>query len=368
MSARPAPRRPVAWARWVAGLFALAAVAGCGRPPATGDAAARRVAQRGPLKLDVVVTPPSPRVGDLIRVAVEFLAPDDYDVQLPEAGAFGDLGAKLVEAPEPRPAESGRVWRREFTIAPGESGKVEIPALSVRYDPRAPVDPNLDGPPATQPTLTQELASEPITLDIGSVLTDEDDPSKPRDITGALSPEAPPLSWRDRLLIAGAAAAVVAGAIAAYAYIRARGRRPLPAPSPEAWALQRIDELARQDWFADGRVSARYYDLTEIVREYIERQFELAAPEMTTEEFLVHATRDRRAALLQPARLRSFLEACDIVKYAAFHPRPEEALIAIESARAYVSESAAARRAAAPPADARQSDPVNSGQVSNVKQ
>ena len=47
------------------------------------------------------------------------------------------------------------------------------------------------------------------------------------------------------------------------------------------------------------------------------------------------------------AALCSFLEACDIVKYAAFTPRREDADDALRSARVFVDATAAAARQSA---------------------
>jgi hypothetical protein len=49
------------------------------------------------------------------------------------------------------------------------------------------------------------------------------------------------------------------------------------------------------------------------------------------------------AARFDPLRLRVFMEACDIVKYAAFTPQPADVAAAQDTARAYVQETSVAR-------------------------
>ena len=79
-------------------------------------------------------------------------------------------------------------------------------------------------------------------------------------------------------------------------------------------------------------------------------RFRLRAPEMTTEEFLTALSRDRSAVPYDAGALRSFMEACDLVKYAALEPRAEDAAAALGAARTFVEQSAAA--AVARPAEA----------------
>jgi hypothetical protein len=99
--------------------------------------------------------------------------------------------------------------------------------------------------------------------------------------------------------------------------------------------------LASYDWVDRGRAREYYYRLTEIVRQYIERKFGIAAPEMTTEEFLNMLARDHGALPCQPDPLRYFLEACDYVKYAALQPRRDDAEGALATARSFVHATAA---------------------------
>ena len=170
---------------------------------------------------------------------------------------------------------------------------------------------------------------------------------RPRDITGTLVPArmfsqaAPP--W---LLALGITLALVAALIIFWRW-QSRRRRERPAILPEIWALQSLAELERTDWIGTGRAREFYYRLSEIIRAYIEKKFALAAPEMTTEEFLLTLTRLRGALPYDAERLRAFLQACDIVKYAAYSPQREDAEQVLATARTFVYETAAAAERAA---------------------
>mgnify|MGYP005836887173 CR=1 FL=1 len=328
-------------------------IAGCQResePPAV----VRDVAERGPLRLTVEAEPKEVIVGDAVRVRVTFEAPHEYEVQLPEAAAFESLSARVVATPEPRPGERGTVWQREFVLEPAVSGKLEIPSLEVGYRGRADrsltVAAGINNAAETQPVgqvslpdgrgLEQSIVSRSLTVEVRSVLTAQDKPESPRDITATrLPPEPPRPVWQWAVLVGG----VAAGACALYFAYRAWRKwatRPPPPILPEVWALRALAELDALDWDSSEQVRTGYYRLTEIVREYIERKFGLAAPEMTTEEFLRALSRRPQALPYDAYRLREFLEACDRVKYAAVQPGVEETRGVIMAARAFVNATA----------------------------
>ena len=259
-------------------------------------------------------------------------------MRFPDVEEIERLTIRNVKTDDPRPAADGGLdWRQSFVIEPFRSGELQIPALTIKYA-RKPADPD------AEPRYEHELTAKSLQVTVRSALTTQDSVQQPRDITGTLLPPRPPMSpWRMGL-IAGVVAGVLAAAYAAYRLIRRRRSRPPPPVLPEVWALAALTELAGLDWFERGRVREYYYRLTEIVRRYIERQFGLAAPEMTTQEFLSTLARNRAALPYDTERLRAFLETCDIVKYAAYHPLPQDAEEAMRAARAFINATAVAVR------------------------
>jgi hypothetical protein len=321
-------------------LFLVALLPGCHPKPPPEPEAVRDVVQRGPLKLVVTAAPPKVQVGDPVTITVNLDTPEGYTVTLPAESAFGDLGAKQTDAYDARPAATGVAWQRTFAFEPIASGPLEIPSLVVKYAHAAPGTQPTTAP-ATQP-VQNELASAALKIEVLSALTAQDNPSSPRDITGTLLPPIPPLKPWQWALIVSAVLVLAAAGLWAYKRIRRRLSRPPPPVLPEIWALRALEALAREDWFTAGQFREYYYRLTEIVRSYIERKFTLAASEMTTEEFLNTLAHDRGALPYDAERLRVFLEACDLVKYAAARPRREDGDAVLGTARAFVHATAAA--------------------------
>src|SRR5205814_750413 len=84
------------------------------------------------------------------------------------------------------------------------------------------------------------------------------------------------------------------------------------------------------------------------VRRYLEDRFALRAPELTTEEFLARAGDSTALAPGHRAVLRSFLERCDRVKFAAYRPPESESREVIAAARRFLEETRPSLEPAAP--------------------
>lgn len=298
--------------------------------------------ERGPLKLTVRAAPSDITVGDSFVVTVELLTPEGYAVEFPTAEAFGEIPTRTLDATGPLPAESGAAWRTSYELTPLVSGELELPPLAVAYRPPSDA--------GTQPAFKQELVSSPLKLQVASVLTANDAPTAPRDISAPLLPPAPPTPLWQKLTIVAAATTCVALAFLVYRAWRRYASRPPPPIAPEVWALQALATLEDPTWLDASRLREFTYRVTEILRAYIERKFGLAAPEMTTEEFLTVLARRRHSLPYDADRLRAFLESCDFIKYAALQPRREDAASMLATARAFVHATAAAAEAARTPA------------------
>jgi len=312
----------------------LLALAGCRSEPPP-QPAVRDEVERGPLKLVVEARPTEAWIGDPVELSIHVHTPADYQIRWPAPTDFGELHVAQVGEPARRPAaDGGWDWTCRFRIETSASGTLEIPPLTVAYGRQT-------APPATASVFDNELTSAALRVTVRSALTTQDSVANPRDITGTLMPRQS--FWRVLWpwLVAAAVAGMLAGGATAWWRMRQRRRREPPPLIPEIWALQMLAHLQPEQVEA-GRAREFYYELSEIIRSYIEKKFGLAAPEMTTEEFLAALARDRSALPYDVQRLRAFMEACDIVKYAAYHPSRQDAEHALGTARTFVHTTAAA--------------------------
>jgi hypothetical protein len=120
-----------------------------------------------------------------------------------------------------------------------------------------------------------------------------------------------PLTWA---AVAAGAFVLSAAAVAAWRWLR---RRQLLALTPCAAALQQLEEARR---LMDPEHAREYcFAASQIIRNYIERQFQMHAPRLTTEEFLRDLVEVRDTMLAtQRALLGDFLEHCDLAKFAGW--------------------------------------------------
>jgi uncharacterized protein YggL (DUF469 family) len=109
--------------------------------------------------------------------------------------------------------------------------------------------------------------------------------------------------------------------------------------SPWDMALREFNELMNKQLVASGHVKEHYAQLSQIVRTYIENRFELKAPEMTTEEFLISLNNTSRLTSDQKRLLREFLTQCDLVKFARYTPEVDEIQKSLDLAIKFVQET-----------------------------
>jgi hypothetical protein len=141
-------------------------------------------------------------------------------------------------------------------------------------------------------------------------------------------PPKSPVAWW-----AGIAGGVAVIALSTYFWRKHSRKKTVPRPS--AIALKSLMELANtRDSLAADAFAER---AAQLVRNYIEAQFGIAAPRRTTEEFLRDLNEKNQLSLIQQNQtLQPFLKSCDLAKFAGanldFHRREE----LIETAREFV--------------------------------
>lgn len=87
-------------------------------------------------------------------------------------------------------------------------------------------------------------------------------------------------------------------------------------------AFRELDKLREEKLWARGEVKQYYTRLTEITRQYIERQYGIPAMESTTEEILDAFGRTNAEDQLLDEILKELLELADLVKFAREDPLP----------------------------------------------
>lgn len=155
-----------------------------------------------------------------------------------------------------------------------------------------------------------------------------------------------PLPWWVWTAIAGM---VIILAVAAWLYWQHRRERAQEVFVPRKSAAEEVRERLEQarQFMLAGEVEAFYVEVSNAVRQYIERQFRLRAGEQTTEEFLQDMARSPRMQEAHKELLAEFMTQCDLVKFARYQPGPAEMEGALAAAARFVDETVPQEMAAA---------------------
>lgn len=234
-----------------------------------------------------------------------------------------------AEAPQTISSENGRqIWQMKFVLAPALTGEqaLLIEPLRFRIDEGA-----------------LETASwGAIAARISSVVANADLKSL-RDPTSIeeLAPQegGMPMYW----WLTGAG---VAGALVCATLFVLRKRRVVRAAAPAAQvALRELERIAAMNLPEKGHVKQFHAMLGEVVRRYLEKAVHIPARRQTTSEFLQAAKESGTLPADDQDFLRSFLERCDLAKFAGASVSLHECRNSIDQVRAWIQKSKLAQRA-----------------------
>ena len=114
----------------------------------------------------------------------------------------------------------------------------------------------------------------------------------------------------------------------------------IPLRPAEEVALEKLDAIKEKKIWQQGQVKEYYTQLTDVVREYIARRFEVSSVEQTSDETL----RDIRPLLIERKdlydQLRKMLTLADLVKFAKWSTTPDENELSLRNAYTFVKETA----------------------------
>jgi hypothetical protein len=277
-----------------------------------------------PVGAKVEVDRTSVNIGDRITYKIKVKAPKDYEIQIPSFGeTLADFAVKDFIASQR--GFFSKTYIHSYILDSFKTGEFTIPAAVIKYK-------------ASEALEWKEAVTDEITVTVKSLLNETERSAGIRDIKG-------PYSIKDLTLIyiAIAVIAVILIGIAIYMFLKKRKDRkkitaPLPPPAHET-ALNALSALLDRNLISEGKIREFYFELSNIVRHYLEDRFYLKAPEMTTEEFLLHLKNTDILNLDQKSLLREFLSHCDMVKFAKHLPGDKEIESSYGSARRLVEQT-----------------------------
>jgi hypothetical protein len=293
-----------------------------------------KTTENGPVKATVTLWPAQPHLGDPIYLRLEITAPAGIQVDAPfqEAGdqRMGRFTVTGFTREQTRTKDGGQQQDQTYTLEAPSSGKQRVPPLRITMlDTRAAA-----GSAAGK---RQELLTDELPVDVLPVEQAQVD-AKLHDALGPLDPDVGGTPWIWIVGIASALAVLGSGSLLALRAWQAR-RRLAKRKSAYEEAVAKLRVLEQRGAPTEDLADGWFVELSAIVRGYLERRYEIRAPELTTEEFLQVATRSPELTPDHRSLLTSFLERCDRVKFAGYRPDSGESIATLAAARGFVEDT-----------------------------
>jgi len=112
----------------------------------------------------------------------------------------------------------------------------------------------------------------------------------------------------------------------------------LPPEKPHEKAQRLLRELAAAKLWEQGRVKEYYSALSDIIRNYLEERYGVAAMEQTTDELLALAKNNREVKKVRQ-ELKKILRTADLAKFAKANPLPEEHMQCMDAAHEIIKRT-----------------------------
>ena len=258
-------------------------------------------------------------IGDRIKYVIELKAAGDIKINIQKFPEYkiGEFEIKDSGTDVKNGLFGSRTFYNRYYISAYTDGKQVIPQVEVRYKFR-------NGNWQTKKTDTI-----PVTID--SVLPKTRVPDDIKDIKGPIYLYQ--INWT---LIAVMVSIITVLILLIMICVKIIKRRPVRLPHETA--LEELESL-KSFLTKTGDVKEYYVRVSDCIRHYIERAFGLKAPEMTTEEFLNSLRDSDGLTPEQKELLKSFLNACDLVKFAKYLPPSSEVEAVFTAAKKFVEET-----------------------------
>lgn len=299
---------------------------------------------QGTVSLETEVDKSTITIGDIIRYTLAVTYSPDVRVNMPSPGSnLGQFEIQDYDVQEPQEIDDMLRQASVFQISIYDTGSYTIPPIEIGYQ--------IEGD-STRYT----LQSEAVAIRVNSVK-----PSEAEDIKDIKAPLTVPPDYSFYYYLAGLALLLAIIIVAIFIYMKKfrRVETPFfkpPPPRPEhEIAYEALDRLEKSDLLPNGEIKAYYVEISEIIRAYLARRYEIHVLEMTTTEVMWQLEESQHLKQQHLEMIKDFLDRCDMVKFAKHKPADEHHQKIMQDARKIIDET---RRVFIAPPEADETEPV----------
>jgi hypothetical protein len=264
-------------------------------------------------------------IGDKIKVKISVPAQNGVSVQFP----IPDFKAnKLVQVDTAKidtlKKGTETTYIQEYHLSAFDSGKFYFPSLRFIFKKDGDTAPKL-------------FITDSIPIQLSRVAVDTTMPPKPIKDIAAI-----PYTWQEYMPYVLGGLALIGILCLLFWYLKRRKAKEVgmdapkvPSMPPFEEAMAALAQLQKDKQWDRGETKEFFISLTDIIRRYIHRRWNVDAFEMTTPEIMkalkpYSISRENRTAL------RQVLDLADLVKFAKHSSVPEENIRSIEQAKGFV--------------------------------
>jgi hypothetical protein len=247
-------------------------------------------------------------IGDRINYSLKITA--DKNVY-PLRPFFRDSLKNIDIIQEPDPinyeSESEKIFEYKYILTRFDSAAVTLPAIKIDYR-------------IEEDTTLQSILSNPVSFTVHRVIVSQEE-----DIKDIKPPVRIPLNWW--MIALWILIGLILIALLVYLYKKYFKKKPVEQiiqPKKikiplHIEALSKLDKLDSEQLWQKGFIKDYHSRITEIIREYFEKRFDLPALEMTTSESLRDLAKHPEADNVLNIT-EKFLNNADLVKFAKYQP------------------------------------------------
>jgi len=239
-------------------------------------------------------------IGDRIQYEIKVVFPKDGKLELPSVlGNLGSFEVKDYQVSEPKAADNLLIQTWHFNLSTFTVGKYTLPPQQIVYRHGSDTTSTIY---FTQPIEINVVRTSPETIkDIADI--------------AALAEFKSGVPW---VAYGIGAVALVALLFFVWKWLRKKqveSKQEKPPLPPFEEALEKLLEFKNAGLIRQNKAREFCFGLSELLRRYISRRFEIDALESTTSEFL-KLVKNLPITAAQKQTLMQFCEQTDIVKYA----------------------------------------------------